>query len=629
METSEPEQQIKRKHIEIHDYPNNSIIKYSEPGRSYTYDIIKEGLYPPSYLIYTKGINGYRSCSDAANLYAKTRYSGPHLFGLHLEILQQIRDNHQRATVLKPFNCLTPRGQNNRSKQIAKFAYSSFNQIIIGKSHTNDNPSLKSIEFSIKDKSYHISFGKENVEETIHNARAVVQACDENQITRDGYRTLASINQDLPREWKVAAEKKEITRIINEMISIILVDIDIPLSNDLNSEVHINDIEIINNIQELIGKGGQRNISDILKYLIPNLIKKKFLNILKPEIYLRISGDGRNVERKINHVMVTFSILNDIENIFRPENHYTILLYPGIEKYEVLHNTLEQIILELKILKDKGLKDNQGREWKIGLYFSSDWKFLSICLGINSANSKYFCPWCEISKEKQVNFSYEWKITIFDMIPLCNWIPDELHIMLRITDVLWRLVIDELKSRNTWNNWARDVIINEMKHKLTVLQDSNLSKLFPNSRATEIRNLWNNFYLLYKAIKNSKTDALQFAKDVRIWLHQFLNPNYPNSISSNHFYQASDITPYIHVLVYYIPEMIHIYHHFGLAAFSCSAVEKKNHLQVFHFFKKTTKDSGVRRKSAILDIFEHENRMLYFGNNNELDLIHKSKRLRV
>ncbi|CAB4429045.1 unnamed protein product [Rhizophagus irregularis] len=235
---------------------------------------------------------------------------------------------------------------------------------------------------------------------------------------------------------------------------------------------------------------------------------------------------------------------------------------------------------------------------------------------------------------------------IFDMIPLQNWVPDELHVMLRITDVLWRLVIDELKSRNTWGDKARNVIVEEMKHidvkfhfwlevgstnwqytslmgqdKLIVLQHFNLAKLFPNSRAAQIRNLWNNFYSLHKAMKNPKTDAAQFSNDARAWLHQFLDSNY--------FYQASDITPYMHVLVYHIPEMMRIHHHFGLAAFSCSAVEKKNHQQVSYFFKKTTKDGGTGkgRKSAIVDILEHENRVLYFNNHSEIDSIQLPKRL--
>jgi hypothetical protein len=100
---------------------------------------------------------------------------------------------------------------------------------------------------------------------------------------------------------------------------------------------------------------------------------------------------------------------------------------------------------------------------------------------------------------------------IFDMILLQNWVPDELHVMLRITDVLWRLVLDELKSRNTWGDRTRNVIVEEMKYidvkfhfwlkvvstnwqytslmgqdKLIVLQHFNLAKLFPNSRAAQI-----------------------------------------------------------------------------------------------------------------------------------------------
>ena len=49
------------------------------------------------------------------------------------------------------------------------------------------------------------------------------------------------------------------------------------------------------------------------------------------------------------------------------------------------------------------------------------------------------------------------------MIPLCNWIPDELHTMLRITDVLWTLVLSEIRARGNWNDKAMSVIIAEMK----------------------------------------------------------------------------------------------------------------------------------------------------------------------
>ncbi|GET56259.1 hypothetical protein GLOIN_2v1786003 [Rhizophagus irregularis DAOM 181602=DAOM 197198] len=103
-------------------------------------------------------------------------------------------------------------------------------------------------------------------------------------------------------------------------------------------------------------------------------------------------------------------------------------------------------------------------------------------------------------------------------------------------------------------------------------------------------------------MKDQKTDANQFSDDARAWLHQFLDSNY--------FYQAGDITPYMHVLVYHVPEMMRIHQKFGLAAFSYGGVRKG-------------------RKSAIVNILEYENRVLYFNNHNMVDLIRLSKRLRI
>ncbi|CAG8823639.1 31611_t:CDS:2, partial [Gigaspora margarita] len=48
-------------------------------------------------------------------------------------------------------------------------------------------------------------------------------------------------------------------------------------------------------ITKLVGKAGYRNIKDILKYIIPTLIKNQIFDPLEPTIYIRISGDGRNV----------------------------------------------------------------------------------------------------------------------------------------------------------------------------------------------------------------------------------------------------------------------------------------------------------------------------------------------
>ncbi|RGB41295.1 hypothetical protein C1646_752361 [Rhizophagus diaphanus] len=195
------------------------------------------------------------------------------------------------------------------------------------------------------------NISKENTEELKYKVRAAIQVCDKGQIIHESYKNSTLISHDLPREWKVFAERKEITYKMNEIILNSLVNIVSLLSdNSLNSEVHINDTEIIDNISQI----------NILKYLIPDLVKKKVLNTTNPKIHLRISGNGRNIGRKVKQVMVTCSILNDIDNLHRPENHYTIVLYPGIEKYETLHIILDPLIVELRKLKEEELKDDQG-----------------------------------------------------------------------------------------------------------------------------------------------------------------------------------------------------------------------------------------------------------------------------
>ncbi len=90
------------------------------------------------------------------------------------------------------------------------------------------------------------------------------------------------------------------------------------------------------------------------------------------------------------------------------------------------------------------------------------------------------------------------------------------------------------------------------------------------------------------------------------------------------------MTSYIHALVYHGWELLEKHKRWGLKEFSCSAVEKKNHNQVSTFFRKTLKNGGnpLKRKSAIQEIIEYENRTLYF-TYNPLPESKKIKKLRI
>ena len=75
-----------------------------------------------------------------------------------------------------------------------------------------------------------------------------------------------------------------------------------------------------------------------------------------------------------------------------------MVLYPDAETYESLKNALTSLISDLCTLKEKGFNQIGGNHWPVELYFSSDWKFLAICLEMKAANAQYFCPWYDCNK---------------------------------------------------------------------------------------------------------------------------------------------------------------------------------------------------------------------------------------
>ena len=241
--------------------------------------------------------------------------------------------------------------------------------------------------------------------------------------------------------------------------------------------------------------------------------------------------------------MLTFAILNCKEFLFFPEYHYTLILYPGSEEYNTLDITTRSLRNELWQLKDQGFMIGMTH-WRFEFYFSSDWKFLIICLGFNSPTSNYFCPWCLIKKDQHNDLNANWTISknmknlknnytcylghkktpLFDMINMENYLIDELHVMLRITDRLWSLLMHKIMASGFFDI-AHDIIIEEMhrigvrfqfwqerdlnkwsytslmgQDKLKVLRYFNLETILEPNRAKMIRKLWDEFNSLYIAM---------------------------------------------------------------------------------------------------------------------------------
>ena len=104
-----------------------------------------------------------------------------------------------------------------------------------------------------------------------------------------------------------------------------------------------------------------------------------------------------------------------------------------------------------------------------------DWKFLASITGTDSASSTYSCIWCKCGRDERYDPDKEWSVTdsskgarsveeivecaalprlkqkfnvshvpLFPTIPLSHVVIDNLHLFLRVADVLINLLITEL-----------------------------------------------------------------------------------------------------------------------------------------------------------------------------------------
>jgi hypothetical protein len=141
---------------------------------------------------------------------------------------------------------------------------------------------------------------------------AIVCVCDEAVLGRDGYRNLAAVVPTLFREYLVADRRNKINELMNAQIHIGIFNID--NDNDSNG-ILVNDHEVEN--------GAFRSILDLLNTLIP-IWKAGENPVIIPgdTLHIKIGGDGRNVGRKQNHVMITFCLLNEKKGVLKPDHQY-------------------------------------------------------------------------------------------------------------------------------------------------------------------------------------------------------------------------------------------------------------------------------------------------------------------
>ncbi|CAJ0904870.1 12295_t:CDS:2, partial [Entrophospora sp. SA101] len=370
---------------------------------------------------------------------------------------------------------------------------------------------------------------------TTNQARldAVVCACDKALLGRDGYRDLAAVVPNIYREYLVAERRNEINEIINSQIHIKTFNTnnesceqytDEDDFDKINSNILVEDVEV--------GNGVFRSISTLLKVLIPFWKSgEKPVITVGDTLHIKLGGDGRNVGRKKNHVLLTFCLLNEGNEVLKPEHQFSICLYIGKEKYETLATVCKIFDSQITSLKAHGIIDNDNIHWPVEFYFSGDWKFASIIMGLNAPNSTYFCLYCECNSKTRYNMDLSWPITgnnkgkiifcgkknpsLFTSIELLNYVPDELHILLRITDVLMECLFKDLNN-NRSASWTWTSLMGPEKKK--ILQSFPVSEFVTGSHGIAIENLWCQFFNLYEMLRKpsyNEEDIIKFELEAK------------------------------------------------------------------------------------------------------------------
>lgn len=183
---------------------------------------------------------------------------------------------------------------------------------------------MRCIELDYKDDQILIKFDS-NLTTAQMRLDAVVRACDEALLGRDGYRHLAAVTPILFREYLIANRRNEINELINTQVRVETFSIDWEINHqpsiDNSFNECISEIFVVNDNE--IGNGAFRSLTELLKVLIP-IWKSGENSVISPgdTLFIKLGGDGRNVGRKQSHVMLTFCLLNEGEKVLKPSHQF-------------------------------------------------------------------------------------------------------------------------------------------------------------------------------------------------------------------------------------------------------------------------------------------------------------------
>ena len=124
--------------------------------------------------------------------------------------------------------------------------------------------------------------------------------------------------------------------------------------------------------------------------------------------YVKVSVNGTNISKNLHLVNFTFPLLEEGALACSAEGNHPLAIIKQSKNYDDMLNALQNIRDKVPSLTTIDVVDSS---YNIVYYLGSDWKFLAMCTGIDSATSDHACIWCKCTKDDRPNADEEWSIT--------------------------------------------------------------------------------------------------------------------------------------------------------------------------------------------------------------------------
>ena len=390
-------------------------------------------------------------------------------------------------------------------------------------------------------------------------------------------------------------------------------------------------------------EGAQISFESLLSQQISAFMKENTdFDFANETLKIKISGDGAKMTKKSNYILLSCALLQKKDEVMAAKGNHTIAVVNGSEKYETLQVFFKDIFSEVNSFIKLGFINVDGRKIYLEFFLGGDYKFLLTVMGLKGATSLYACLWCIIHKDRRWETDKHFlyfntppmmrtlkkikdlvkegkgdyccvKEPLLD-IDLDHVVVDELHLLLRVMDIMLDNIITEVITWDKQEDWEKpsmepkgvhlkklvtairscgvgfdvwevrnptdnkgtgkyeftSLFGNDKKKILSSLPEK-LPKVLLQDTCHKVSKVWVDFRGLYEEINawsdNNSVDT--FANKTRDWLETFLSLR-----GKRTGYERKRITPYMHVLFAHVPFFLDTYK--SLKIFTGQGVEKNN-----------------------------------------------------